>query len=340
MAKWHWALASAASGATLLGLASTSGLVVLANHFIDELTLPGPALDDSWGIWQVPDPERDPPPELQRSLTFRSPGGPLLRGDFWAQPHPAPTMLIAHGYRVSRANLRNVAALEYHNGANVLLFDFRGHGESEMVPTSGGNAEVRDLEAAIDQAIAQPETLPGQIFIHGFSMGAAIALLTPPRPEIAGIIADSPYARLDEMLCRLICWRLREGAAHWQPRLRPVQRVFPALAQALVSTSTVVFRLRYHAPLIARPDAAVGRHWPKERAPARTTPIPILLIHALDDPLVPIAHARRLVAVAEASHVPLQTHFVACTSHCGAYGADPVGYVDAIQHFVARYAQR
>jgi len=53
--------------------------------------------------------------------------------------------------------------------------------------------------------LAQPHPAP-TIIIHSFSMGAAVALLIPPRPEVAAINADSPYARLDDILrCFVVC---------------------------------------------------------------------------------------------------------------------------------------
>src|SRR5271165_6359200 len=134
MAKGHRWLLGTASGAAITGIALTSGLVALANKFIENLTQPGVTeLDNIWGTWEVPQPEPDPPLTLQRPIRFQAPNGPTLRGDFWAQPQPAPTIIVCHGYRVSRARLHTVATLEYKLGYNVLLFDFRGHGESEAV---------------------------------------------------------------------------------------------------------------------------------------------------------------------------------------------------------------
>ncbi len=168
-----------AGGAGVLGLTVTSGLAVLANRFIGELSRPHTLLDESLFTWKMPFGNADPPLAQQRSLLFETADGTLLSGDFWAQPRPAPTVVLCHGYRTSRAHLRTVAALQYAHGYNILFFDFRGHGESDSVMTSGGNAEVHDLEAALEVAARQPETLPGKIIIHGFSMGASIALLTP-----------------------------------------------------------------------------------------------------------------------------------------------------------------
>src|SRR5260370_269180 len=183
-------------------------------------------------------------PSCHRPLLVRTSDGKLLQGEFWAQPHAAPTIIICHGYRVSGAYLRPVATLEYSRGYNILLFDFRGHGNSESVNTSGGNAEVHDLQAAIAVAIQQPETLPGKIILHGFSMGAAIALLTPPHPDGVAIIADSAYAHLDMILRSFVHWQLMEQSNSWSRSLHWLRSAFHPLSWIMVAFSRLVFRLR------------------------------------------------------------------------------------------------
>src|SRR5579875_50628 len=210
--------------------AALSAWFVIARHFLMELTRPGVTLSADgpfWREWGFPQGEAEPPPTLQRSVQFAAPGGPLLQGDFWAQPSPAPTVILSHGFHVPRIHLRSVAALEYRFGCNVLLFDYRGHGDSASVPTSGGNAEVADLTAAIDLVMQQPETIAGKIFIHGFSMGAAVALLLPTRDEIGGIIADSAYARLDVVLHQMIAQHLEQLTQRWHRPWRMIHTVFP-----------------------------------------------------------------------------------------------------------------
>jgi alpha-beta hydrolase superfamily lysophospholipase len=315
-------------------------VLALAQRFVEELSRPGVRIEDvapELVRWDVPTQGVEPPADRIRALEFAAPGGPRLRGEFWAQPRPAPTIVICHGYRVDRARMRPVAALEYAHGSNTLLFDFRGHGESADAPTSGGNAEVHDLAAALDAAVDQPETLPGQLFIHGFSMGAAVALLLPPRTDVAGIIADSPYARLDDILCRLVTWQLTAESARWSPPLRRLRVGFPALARVTFAASDLIFRLRFHHPLIARPAASVrawgGRLKSAARGDALYRP-PILLIHALGDPLIPVEHALRIALAARTSGVPLTLHFAESDVHCGAYGSDPERYVAVLRRFV------
>jgi alpha-beta hydrolase superfamily lysophospholipase len=261
----------------------------------------------------------------------------VLRGEFWAQPRPAPTVVVCHGYRTPRTQMRPVAALEYAHGFNVLLFDFRGHGESDPAPTSGGLAEVRDLQAALEVAARQPETLPGRIVLHGFSMGAAVALLTPPHPDVVAIIADSPYAHLDAILRRLIEHQLASGAAAWPGPLRPAARLVPALAWTSVAASRVVFRVRFRRALIGHPARVFDRARlaVRRRGVVVNGPRPaILLIHAAGDHFIPIEHARQIAATALKHAVPLETYFVEAEGHCGAYGHDPDGYVSTVMRFL------
>jgi alpha-beta hydrolase superfamily lysophospholipase len=340
MAMRRW-LAAGAISLGAAGAAATSGVVLLARRFVDELSRPGVVLDEAaMGGWVVPEAIAEPPLACRRQLDFTAADGTRLRGEFWAQPQPAPTIVICHGYRVSRARLRPVAALEHANGCNVMLFDFRGHGESAQIATSGGNAEVLDLGAALDIAAQQPETLPNRLYIHGFSMGAAVALLLPPRPDIAGIIADSPYARLDDILSRLVAWQLATESAGWPRLLRGLRAGFPALARVTVLASDPLFRLRHHHWLSARPERQIRRSRPRRKRHAGVMAAvrrpPLLLIHSLRDPFIGVDHALRIAGAAFAGQVPIELHFADSDVHCGAYGRDPEQYVSLVRRFIAR----
>lgn len=339
MGRKQWWMAGIVAGVGTVGAAMTSGLVALAAFFVDELSRPHATFDTSEmqgmlaSAWAVPESAPDPPLEAQRPVLFHAPGGPTLRGDFWAQRAPAPTVIICHGYRVSRAHLRSVAALEYARGYNVLCFDFRGHGESDGTMTSGGLAEVRDLHAAIELAAEQPETAPGQIILHGFSMGAAVALMVLPHPQVAAVIADSPYARLDAILRRLVQWRLTTESRH-HAALHHLRRAFPGVAWATVATSAVLFRLRYHQGLLAWPADGLRGWLPRGRTKSAT---PILLIHTTGDPMIPIDHAHRIAATARHYRIPIETYFPDDPNHCGAYGHDPAIYVRLWESFIAHH---
>jgi fermentation-respiration switch protein FrsA (DUF1100 family) len=107
-----------------------------------------------------------------------------------------------------------------------------------------------------------------------------------------------------------------------------------------VATGVVVYRMRYGHSFVARPEKTFKR-WVRRAKRARTAQqprhIPILLIHALGDELIPFTHALRLVARARANSIPLETYFVDHPIHCGAYTYNPEQYTAVIQEFLGRY---
>lgn len=336
MNKRRWIVGLAAGG-SVVGVAATTGLVMLAHLFVEEFSRPHIVIDSKYFSWKLPEPLAEPPVALQRTLLFHTTDGKLLHGEFWAQPHAAPTVIICHGYRVSGATLRPVATLEYHSGYNIMLFDFRGHGNSESVNLSGGSAEVLDLEAAIAAALQQAETLPGKIILHGFSMGAAITLLMPPHPDVVAIVADSPYARLDSILQSFVHWQLLEKTNSWSPSLRWLRRMFHTISWGTVAVSGPVFRLRFGHKLMAHPADSMKR-WRAGLQKSRDFRIPpVLLIHGTADKFIPFTHARQIVEQARKHNIPLQTYFSEGSTHCAAYGDNPQIYIELLQRFVAQH---
>ena len=324
-----------ASSIAFFGFIIASGITLVAHRFVKEFSHSHVTLDQDQFTWDMPVGEAEPPGAFRRRLTMQTRDGIILQGEFWSQPHPVPTVILCHGYRVPIRHLQSVAALEYRSGYNILLFDFRGHGESARAVISGGNAEVYDLEAAVKTASQQPETLPGKLILHGFSMGASVALLLPPHPDVAAIIADSAYARLDTILQRLTHYQLSAESMSWHRFFHCLRGGIPAFCWAAVVVSRLVFRLRFGHALIARPDRSFKRWGTRSKAASHLCPRPILLIHCTHDSLIPLSHAHQLAAKARAHQVPIETYFVEHGSHCGAYGSNPERYVQRLQQFVA-----
>jgi len=322
-----------------VGLTVGSAMMILGRRFLQEFTRPGVTVEygtPQWGGWTFPVSTVEPPQPLQRVVTFSSADGTRLHGEFWAQTHRAPTIVLSHGFHFPIRYFRSVAALEYAHGANILLFDFRGHGESEPVMTTCGNAEIKDLAAAVEVAASQAESAPSQIYIHGFSMGAAVALLLSPHPAVAGIIADSSYARLDELIRLLIRQILDQETAGWRGLAKVVHPFLSVLARLMLCGGQVLFYARYRYPLIARSDQAIGLPPAKQpfRVPGTVLPA-ILLIHAENDPLIALHHAHRLVTVAQAAGRAIHVYYTPCHIHCGSYGHDPRRYMALLQQFMA-----
>ena len=332
-------VAGAAAGAGGVTLLASVGLLALGQRFIRDFTRPGISVDPNdplWGGWGFPESVAEPPASLRRAVTFVSADGADLRGEFWAQPSAAPTIVISHGFHLPSAHFRSVAALEYAHGSNVFLFDYRGHGQSAQIATTCGPAEVNDLLAAVDVAAQQPETRAHAVYIHGFSMGAAVALLLPPHPAIAGIIADSPYARLDEMILKVMALIFAEETARLPGASHLVRKLIPLLSRLTYLSGLLLFKARHQLWLAAHPERAIQRGTQRRRRLLlESAHAPILLIHAENDPFISVAHARRLAAAARAVGRPLLEYYTPSPTHCGSYAHDPSAYIALLHRFIA-----
>lgn len=105
-----------------------------------------------------------------------------------------PTVVMAHGWGSNKSNMLDRAAL-VHDAFNVLLFDFRNHGQSAAAATTQGVREADDLRAMIDwlEATKGPES----IAVMGASMGGASALAEADRDErVDALVIESTHATL------------------------------------------------------------------------------------------------------------------------------------------------
>src|SRR5258708_20346127 len=88
------------TGLGVVCILTTSSVVYLANHFVELLSQPHTRLDEKLFHFTLPPVTTEPPQTLQRPIIFRTTDGLVLRGDFWAQPHPAPPVIIRHALPV------------------------------------------------------------------------------------------------------------------------------------------------------------------------------------------------------------------------------------------------
>ena len=196
------------------------------------------------------------------NISFRTSDNIRIHG--WFIPSSTSTkktVILLHGYPANKNDILP-AMIFLHSKFNLLLFDFRYFGESEGYYSTAGIKEVNDLLAAIQYLKSRDIDEAG---IWGFSMGAAVALMTAPKTSaIKAIVAESPYARLD--------WMTYDY---------------------------------YRLPLLQYPLGELTRLWGilffgydlKRISPAnsaRDLTIPILLIHSKQDTVVPYKHGELL----------------------------------------------
>jgi uncharacterized protein len=110
-----------------------------------------------------------------------------------------PVIIISHGLGASKSDFTDFSSKLVERGYHVFLFDFRGHGESKGRRTSLGYQEQRDLLAAIDYIKKREDVIKEKIGLYGFSMGAAVSILTAAKHKnVQVIVSDSSYTSLKE----------------------------------------------------------------------------------------------------------------------------------------------
>ncbi len=133
-------------------------------------------------------------------VTFQSTDGVMLHGLLIERAKPQGNIVVCHGYRGSKETVAKFVDL--FPSHNMLLFDFRGHGESDDAYITIGDHEARDVAAAVHflkNRFAQKQ-LP--LVLLGVSMGASACMKAiDSEPHLCDVaVLDSPYANLQEQI--------------------------------------------------------------------------------------------------------------------------------------------
>lgn len=116
---------------------------------------------------------------LRRDLIVRDlvgDGGVPLTYLAPASGRELPGVIIAHGFSGSRQLMLGFANALARGGYGVMLLDFDGHGTNPRPPDRTGDAMQRNIDAAYDALIAQPEVDARRISLLGHSMGSGVVM--------------------------------------------------------------------------------------------------------------------------------------------------------------------
>ena len=229
----------------------------------------------------------------------------ILRGWYLPVEDSEQIIIMVHGGDGNRTDssigLLNIASGLVEHGYNVLMFDLRGHGESDGNRMSAGYYEREDLAGAVDYMKGRGFESIG---VLGFSMGAATAIMaTAESADIDALVADSSYADLQDMMEPEFSKRTRFPKFFLPPLLFMVKIIYGV---DFVAVKPVEF-----VPEIA--------------------PRPIFLIHGKLDDTVPIEHAYRLQEAFQ-NHQG-QLWVVPDAGHVRAYITHPEEYMSKITAF-------
>jgi fermentation-respiration switch protein FrsA (DUF1100 family) len=167
-------------------------------------------------------------------------------------------------------------------GFNVFLPDYRGYGASAGKPSLEGVQD--DMDSAMRTLLARPDVAPDRIVVFGQSLGGAIAIYnvahSPYRQHIRALVVESAFA------------------SHRQ------------IAREKLASFWLTWPFQW--PL----SWTVSNDYSPSEAVAKISPIPLLIIHGDQDPIVPVQHARQLYELAKE---PKQLWIVAGGGHIQAF---------------------
>ena len=212
---------------------------------------------------------------------------------------PRLTVVFLHGWGHSRIDA--LARLKpYHDlGDRLILYDLRGHGDSERCVSRLGHREQDDLIELLGRINDD------QVILVGHSMGAVIAMravIDAPRPvkdRILGVVAYGPYCEFH----RTLIGRLNVAEFPTRP---------------ITDLALLMFRLVGIRPSSVNEDDFRG--WG----------VPLRVIHGDRDDVAPIEHARRVAGAAGPS---AQLHVISGAAHTDAHIVDSVRHDEIIRRF-------
>ena len=108
-----------------------------------------------------------------------------------------PIIIICHGLGANKSDFTELSSYLSKSGYHVLLFDFRGHGESKGNSSSLGFLEQDDLRSAVEYVKSRADVDIDKIGVYGFSLGAAVTILTAStEKDIKAVVSDSSFTSL------------------------------------------------------------------------------------------------------------------------------------------------
>ena len=113
-------------------------------------------------------------------------------------------VLFCHGNAGNISHRLDSIRLFHELGLSVLIFDYRGYGQSSGKPTEQGT--YRDADAAWDYLVEQRGISPAHIILFGRSLGASIAADLATRQSAAAVILESAFTSVPDVAATLYPW--------------------------------------------------------------------------------------------------------------------------------------
>jgi fermentation-respiration switch protein FrsA (DUF1100 family) len=220
-----------------------------------------------------------------RAIVFQASDGMVLHGWYFPAERAAGSVLVLHGNAQNLSTHVNSVLWLVKEGFNLFIIDYRGYGWSGGEPDLDG--VHKDADAALEKLFSLPETDPNRVVVLGQSLGGSIATYTVVhsrhKERIRALIIDSAFSTYR----RIAREKLNDFWLTWP----------------------------FQVPL----SWTVTDTYSAETWIGQVSPVPVLILHGLDDPVVPTHHGRRLF---DAARDPKEFWLTARPGHIQSFG-DP-----------------
>ena len=206
-----------------------------------------------------------------RGVSVRSTDGLELAGWWMPGNDPSQAVVLVSGIQGDKSDRHVVKSASVYAGADygVLMIDLRAQGGSEGKRVTMGYEEVRDVQGAL-LWLNERGFAPGEVVLHGFSLGGATVLRAAPQSGVAAVVEDSAYSDLPLILRRQLP-EVSGLPSFFTPGVFLMGKLFLGID-----------------PWAVRPEEDARRLCEEG--------IPLFIIHSSDDKTTPFEHARRIKA--------------------------------------------
>ncbi len=133
-----------------------------------------------------------------QDLRIQVEDGPILHGWFVPAGHEgAPVILFCHGNAGNISHRLDSIRIFHELGLDVVIFDYRGYGQSEGRPSEAGT--YRDVEAVWSYLTGEGGYSSERIVIFGRSLGAAVAAHLAQSVRPGALILESAFASVPDL---------------------------------------------------------------------------------------------------------------------------------------------
>jgi len=127
-------------------------------------------------------------------VSFSTEDGLVLSGWFSSDDDSDTTVVICHGLGANKHNFLDFVHVFCRRGYSSLIFDFRGHGDSDGHTSTFGLLETADVRAAVDWLKRERPDRAVHVYGLGSSMGAMALVRAAVRDQrIEAVVLDSCF---------------------------------------------------------------------------------------------------------------------------------------------------